>query len=160
MKLMLFALVCGFSFWAGMVFQGTKVKSTGRERGRVTGLGGIFFKADNPAKLTEWYQKHLGIQLREGAGPGEPPMFQWREMDRPETIGITVWSLFPRNTKYFEPSKAPFMINYRVENLDRMLKQLREAGVQVDSKVSDDFTGRFGWAVDPEGNRFELWEPK
>ena len=160
MKITLLLLTIGLSFWGGMVFQKAKVEPGAPKRARVTGVGGIFFKSENPARLTEWYQKHLGIPLREGAGPGEPPMFLWREKDSPETVGITVWSTFPKNTKYFDPSSASFMINYRVDNLDRMLQQLREAKVQVDSKISEDANGRFGWAMDPEGNRFELWEPK
>jgi predicted enzyme related to lactoylglutathione lyase len=158
MKMLVLLLVVGFSFCAGMAFQESKAKPT--VRARATGIGGIFFKSENPAKLTEWYEKHLGIKLRAGAQAGEPPMFEWREKGRPETVGVTVWSPFPKNTKYFGPSGASFMINYRVDNLDRLLQQLREAGVKVDNKVSDDANGRFGWAMDPEGNRFELWEPK
>jgi predicted enzyme related to lactoylglutathione lyase len=160
MKMLLFLMIVGFSFCAGMAFQGSRAKPAAPARARATGIGGIFFKSENPAKLTQWYAKNLGIKLREGGQPGEPPMFEWREKDRPETVGITVWSLFPKHTKYFAPSRASFMINYRVDNLDRLLRQLREAGVQVDSKTSDEANGRFGWAIDPEGNRFELWEPK
>lgn len=160
MRFILLPCIVTLSFCAGMAFQGATNKPAAPKRARVTGVGGIFFKADNPAKLSEWYQKYLGIPLREGAGPGEPVMFEWREKQSPDTVGITVWAPFPKDTKYFNPSQAPFMINYRVDNLDRMLAQLRAAGVQVDNKVSDDFTGRFGWAIDPEGNRFELWEPK
>jgi len=75
-------------------------------------------------------------------------------------VGITVWSLFRSDTDYFAPSQAPFMVNYRVRNLDRMLVQLRATGVSVEAKVVDDFNGRFTWVVDPEGNKIELWEPK
>jgi len=160
MKIMLFLLVIGFSFCAGMAFQGSKTKPGASDRAHVTGIGGIFFKSEDPTKLKQWYAKHLGITVRAGAQEGEPPMFLWRERDNPDVEGLTVWGVFPKTTKYFEPTKAPFMINYRVDNLDRLLSQLRQAGVQVDSKVTDDFTGRFGWAADPEGNRFELWEPK
>lgn len=160
MKMLIFVCAISLSFWAGMVFQGTKAKPPAGPRAHATGIGGIFFKAENPAKLTDWYEKHLGVKLREGAQPGEPPIFEWREKDNPETIGYTVWSAFSKDTKYFNPSRATFMINYRVNNLERLLQQLREAGVQVDSKISDEFNGRFGWAMDPEGNRFELWEPK
>src|SRR5213082_1995653 len=82
MKMLLTLLVVGLGFGAGMVFQGSKAKPTAREPARVIGIGGIFFKSENPSKLTSWYEKHLGIKLREGAQPGEPPMFEWREKDR------------------------------------------------------------------------------
>jgi predicted enzyme related to lactoylglutathione lyase len=89
----------------------------------------------------------------------EDAHFAWREKDRPEAIGRTVWSIFPDDTDYFGPSRSPFMINYRVANLDRMLEQLRSGGVAVE-KVEDYDYGRFAWITDPEGNRVELWEPK
>lgn len=118
---------------------------------RVTGVGGIFFKASDPKALAEWYRVHLGIPVEAGethgalvsAGAGEQ----------------TVWSTFPADTEYFAPSTRPFMVNYRVRDLDAMLEQLRAAGVPVDDRVEDYGYGRFGWATDPEGNRFELWEP-
>ena len=121
---------------------------------RVTGIGGIFFKADDPKKLQAWYEEKLGIPAEGGY-----VMFQWREANDPERTGQTVWSLFPRDTKYFAPSSSPFMLNYRVENLDAMLDQLRQAGAQVDDRVEEMEYGRFGWVIDPEGNRIELWEP-
>jgi len=121
---------------------------------RVTGIGGIFFKSGNPGRLREWYDEHLGI-----APGGEGAAFEWREKDAPETLGMTVWSIFPSSSRYFDPSQSAFMINYRVDDLDRVLKLLREEGVEVDPKVEDSADGRFGWAMDPDGNRFELWEP-
>jgi predicted enzyme related to lactoylglutathione lyase len=119
---------------------------------RVLGIGGVFFKARDPVALAAWYQKHLGVPVEDGkpygtlssAGAGEQ----------------TVWSTFPQDTKYFGPGPSPLMINYRVRDLDAMLAQLRAAGVKVDEQVQDEPYGRFGWATDPEGNRFELWEPK
>ncbi len=122
---------------------------------RVTGLGGIFFKCDDPKKIEEWYRQHLGI---EPSGDGSV-VFPWRDREDPEKTGYTVWSPFPKSTKYFDPSRAPFMINYRVANLDKMLEQLRQAGAQVDERAEDSEYGRFGWVMDPEGNRIELWEP-
>ncbi len=113
---------------------------------RVTGIGGIFFKSEDPAKLSAWYREHLGI-----TPDGGVVVFSGE--------GMTVWSPFAKSTTYFAPSQAPFMINYRVTNLDAMLAQLRAAGVKVDDKVDDSEYGRFGWAMDPEGNRFELWQP-
>jgi predicted enzyme related to lactoylglutathione lyase len=160
MKLTFFLLAMAMSFWTGMFFSSFQEEGSVEESARVTGIGGIFFKAEDPAKLAHWYKTHLGIELRAGAKPGEPQMFEWREKDNPKTIGVTVWAPFRKDTKYFAPSRAPFMINYRVNNLDVMLRQLRAAGVRVDSKVSNEANGRFGWAMDPEGNRFELWEPK
>jgi catechol 2,3-dioxygenase-like lactoylglutathione lyase family enzyme len=124
---------------------------------RVTGIGGIFIKAKDPRTLREWYGDKLGFPRQEGA---VPPLFLWRERETPETVGTTVWGLFRSDTKYFEPSHASFMINYRVRNLDRMLAQLRAQGVSVDTKVVEDFNGRFAWVMDPEGNKIELWEPK
>jgi predicted enzyme related to lactoylglutathione lyase len=123
---------------------------------RVTGIGGIFFKAENPGKLYKWYEEHLGIKSEpNGAGA----MLHWREDDNPERRGMTIWSLFDKNTKYFEPSRAPFMLNYRVEDLDALLALLRAEGVEVDPKREVYDYGRFAWITDPEGNKIELWEP-
>jgi predicted enzyme related to lactoylglutathione lyase len=122
---------------------------------RVTGLGGIFFKANDPEKLYAWYDKHLGIKAK----PGEGGMFKWRDVDDPQKVGMTVWSIFKQTTKYFEPSKAGFMLNYRVKNLDEVLAALRAEGVWIDEKREDHDYGRFAWIMDPEGNRIELWEP-
>jgi len=85
--------------------------------------------------------------------------FHWRAADNPDEQGLTVWSPFPDSTKYFEPSSAPFMINYRVADLDWLLGQLRSEGVEVDERIEEYEYGRFAWIMDPEGNRIELWEP-
>jgi predicted enzyme related to lactoylglutathione lyase len=118
---------------------------------RVLGMGGIFFKARDPKSLAAWYREHLGVPIEAGqtyatltASAGDP----------------TVWSTFPMDTAYFGEGGSAFMFNYRVGNLDAMLAQLRAAGVWVDSRTEDYDYGRFGWAADPEGNRFELWEPR
>ena len=124
---------------------------------RVTGIGGIFIKAKDPKVLTAWYNDHLGVPRPNGP---IPPLFQWREHDDPARVGTTVWGLFRADTKYFAPSTAPFMINYRVNNLEGMLTRLRAAGVTIEGKVVEDFNGKFGWVMDPEGNKIELWEPK
>ena len=121
---------------------------------RVTGIGGIFFKAENPDKLYEWYEKHLGIH-REPHGHGA--MLHWREDGNPERRGGTVWAIFEKHTKYFAPSQAPFMLNYRVDDLDALLAALQAEG--IDSKREDSEYGRFAWITDPEGNKIELWEP-
>jgi catechol 2,3-dioxygenase-like lactoylglutathione lyase family enzyme len=117
---------------------------------RVLGVGGIFFKAKDPKKLKAWYCEHLGLPTGEH---GEV-MFMTQADPGPGTV----WSTFPADTKYFEPSTAPFMINFRVKDLNAMLAQLRAAGATVDEKVQDEGYGKFGWVMDPEGNRIELWE--
>jgi predicted enzyme related to lactoylglutathione lyase len=118
----------------------------------VVGIGGVFFKARDPQALAAWYREHLGVPVESGQTYGMLVSKAGGE--------ATVWSTFPLNTDYFGKGPAPFMINYRVRNLDAMLSQLRAAGVPVDERVEDYDYGRFGWATDPEGNRFELWEPK
>lgn len=121
---------------------------------RVTGIGGVFFKCKDPGAMYQWYEKHLGIQREHGG-----VTFNWRDSDEPDKEGMTVWSLFPEASTYFNPSKSPFMINYRVENLEALLETLRAEGVEVDPKVEAHEYGKFGWITDPEGNRIELWEP-
>lgn len=122
---------------------------------RVTGLGGIFFKCKDPESVKDWYAKHLGLPVDAEGGIN----FQWRDPDDPKVMGRTVWASFPDDTDYFQPSRAQFMINYRVDDLKALLARLREEGVQVDNKVEEYDYGKFGWITDPEGNRIELWEP-
>jgi predicted enzyme related to lactoylglutathione lyase len=123
---------------------------------RVTGIGGIFFKSDDQEKLYQWYEKHLGItRIPEGTGAA----FEWRDLEDAKSKGMTVWAVFPRQSKYFDPSRSPFMINYRVDNLDALLKALKEEGVEIDPHREDYDYGRFAWIMDPDGNRIELWEP-
>jgi predicted enzyme related to lactoylglutathione lyase len=114
----------------------------------VAGIGGVFFRARDPERLRAWYAEHLGVELADWGGQA----FVADEGD------VTVWSLFSARSDYF-PRKQAAMLNYRVRDLDAMLAQLRAAGVPVEEKVDDDPNGRFGWGTDPEGNRFELWEP-
>lgn len=120
---------------------------------RVTGIGGIFFKAQDPETMKDWYRTHLGIDAGQYGAT-----FDWREADDPEKQGQTVWSLFPHDTKYFNPGTSPFMVNYRVADLEALVAALSEEGVEV-SKIADDGYGKFAWISDPEGNRIELWEP-
>jgi predicted enzyme related to lactoylglutathione lyase len=122
---------------------------------RVTGIGGIFFKARDPKALGEWYQRHLGIDVQVWGGAA----FRWQGEHNPTGVGTTIWSPFAADTKYFAPSEAPFMINYRVEDLDAVLTALRAEGVEVLPHVQDSEYGRFAWVVDPEGNKLELWQP-
>ncbi len=118
---------------------------------RVTGIGGVFFKARDPESLRAWYARHLGIDVQSWGGTS----FEWG--DTPN--GTTVWTIFPATTEYLAPSNAPFMINYRVDNLDELLRVLKEEGCSVDEKTDSSEFGKFGWVMDPEGNRIELWEP-
>ena len=121
--------------------------------GKVTGLGGVFFKCADPERMYAWYEDHLGMK-RESGGFS----FQWVDKDK-GTPALTVWALFKNDTRYFAPSNAPFMLNYRVDDLDGLLERLRADGVQVDDRREDHEYGRFAWVMDPEGNRIELWEP-
>ena len=115
---------------------------------RVTGIGGVFFRARDPEALVAWYAEHLGVPVQ----PDGYVVFE-------ESRSAHVWAPFREDTDYWPAEKAA-MVNFIVSNLDAMLAQLREAGVEVDEKVEDlEAVGRFGWAVDPEGNPFELWEP-
>jgi predicted enzyme related to lactoylglutathione lyase len=119
---------------------------------RVIGIGGVFFKAHDPKALAAWYCLNLGVPVADGEAFGS-----FISNDAGEQ---TVWSTFGFETSYFGPGNASSMLNYRVRNLDAMLAQLRAAGATVDDRVEDHENGRFGWATDPEGNRFELWEPR
>lgn len=121
---------------------------------RVTGIGGVFFKAKDPKALGEWYRTHLGMDVQSWGGA----VFRWAD-DNSDRAGTTAWNLFKDDTSYFAPSTSSFMVNYRVEDLDALLAKLREEGCNVDANVQDSEYGKFGWVMDPEGNRVELWQP-
>jgi len=114
----------------------------------VEGLGGVFFRASDPVALRAWYAEHLGIAMEDYG-----TTFTSKDGDQ------TVWAPFPADTRYFGPGGQQLMVNFRVRDLDAMLAQLRAAGVDVDDRVEEMEYGRFAWASDVEGNRFELWEP-
>ncbi|MGJ4789445.1 VOC family protein [Leptospira koniambonensis] len=120
---------------------------------RVTGIGGIFFSAKDPAKLGSWYKTHLGIDVQSWGGAA----FRWADAAGNPTNGTTAWSI--GDGSYFAPSNSTFMVNYRVEDLHGLLKVLREEGCQVLEKVEESEYGIFGWVMDPEGNKVELWQP-
>lgn len=122
---------------------------------RITGIGGVFFKARDPAALAAWYRDVLGLETE----PGGAVTFSWADDPQPGGTGHTVWGPFHQDTTYFDPSDKPFMFNFRVDDLDGFPARLRKAGVTVDDKTETYDYGRFGWAMDPEGNRIELWEP-
>jgi predicted enzyme related to lactoylglutathione lyase len=121
---------------------------------RVTGIGGVFLKARDVAALKDWYRSKLGVVFEDGPYA----VFRWREPGRDEP-GSTVWALFPDETDYFGSPDQRAMVNFRVRDLDAMLDQLRAAGVRIVDQRHEDENGRFAWAVDPEGNRIELWQP-
>jgi predicted enzyme related to lactoylglutathione lyase len=122
---------------------------------RVTGIGGIFFNAKDPAALRAWYQQHLGIDVQPWGGTA----FSWGGTEGQAGVGTTVWSIGAAEGAPFAPSQASFMINYRVDDLATLLQALRDEGCQVLDKVDDSEYGKFGWAIDPEGNKVELWQP-
>ncbi len=118
----------------------------GAERERVTGIGGVFFRAQDPKALADWYREHFGVPVTDDG-----------TVVFPESRN-TVWAAFSDDTNYW-PSEKQFMTNFTVRDLDAMLAQLRAAGVPVDDRMEDLEYGRFGWCTDPEGNRIELWQP-
>jgi len=121
---------------------------------KVTGIGGIFFKCDDPKAMQDWYAKNLGLPV-ESYGT----MFQWREADDPEKERYTVWSPFKKDTNYFEPSNKDFMINYIVENIEEVVEQLKADGVTILDSIETYEYGKFVHILDPEGNKIELFEP-
>ena len=137
----------GFSF-------NTFLKTNNNNMKKVTGIGGIFFKCKDPNKIKDWYKTHLGLNTNQyGAS------FEWREEADPAKKGSTEWSPFPETTKYFEPSTKEFMINYRVDNLEALVEELKKEGVTIVDKMESYEYGKFIHIMDPEGNKIELWEP-
>ena len=118
---------------------------------KVIGLGGIFFKSRDPAALAAWYARHLGLELEAWGGV--------RFREDPAQPGSATWAPFPDDTSYFAPSAQPYMINFRVDDLAGLLERLRAAGVEVDERTEQGEYGAFGWIIDPEGTRIELWQP-
>lgn len=123
---------------------------------KVTGIGGIFFKSNNDNKaLAAWYSKHLGIKLEDFGGA----IMQWGD-DSAGDGGMTVWHTADKDTEWFSPSASNFMINYRVDDIDGMIAQLKAGGVELQSGPESHENGKFAWIMDPDGNKVELWEPK
>lgn len=121
---------------------------------RVTGIGGIFFKCQDPEKMRNWYQKHLGIDTDQYG-----TYFEWKQADDSSKKGFTQWSPFDENTKYFEPSKQAYMINYRVDNLEKLVETLKQEGIEFTDEIECFDYGKFIHLLDIEGNKIELWEP-
>ena len=122
---------------------------------KVTGLGGLFFKAEDTDKTREWYSRHLGIPFTEWGGWG----WEWRHRDEPEHVGRTEWAPFKADTEYMNPSDKPFMMNFRVDDLDALIEQLKTAGVELVGEPESHEYGKFAWIMDPNGIKIELWEP-
>lgn len=122
---------------------------------RVTGIGGIFFQAKDPVALRAWYSRHLGIDVQPWGGTA----FSWTDGTGQPMKGTTIWSIGAASGGYFAPSTSTFMVNYRVDDLAALLVALREEGCDVLEKTDDSEYGKFGWVMDPEGNKLELWQP-
>jgi predicted enzyme related to lactoylglutathione lyase len=122
---------------------------------RVTGIGGIFFKANDPAALQAWYREHLGVDVQPWGGAA----FDWTDDEGKPVGGTTAWSITSMQSAQFAPSTASFMVNYRVHDLHALIDALRAEGCNVLDKIDDSEYGKFGWVIDPEGNKVELWQP-
>ncbi len=131
-----------------------EVKMEEDKKGRVTGIGGIFFKCKDPQKVKEWYRDNLGLEVDEHGSP-----FEFRNANRPEEINYLQWGPFSEDTKYFDPSEKEFMINYRVVNIENLVEQLKESGVTVVDSIETYDYGKFVHILDSENNKIELWEP-
>ncbi|MDX1960490.1 MAG: VOC family protein [Leptospiraceae bacterium] len=121
---------------------------------KITGIGGVFFKTENPKELSNWYKEHLGLTLEEWGGG----LINW-ENDQKKDNGISVWSVAPKDTKWFQPSESNFMINYRIDNMEEMIEQLKKGNVKILQGPEYHENGVFLWIMDPAGNKVELWEP-
>src|SRR4051812_43272112 len=154
-KRLLISLAFIATFGLGFAFRSLIINAQGEQPlKKATGIGGIFFKCRDPKKVREWYQTHLGLNTNQYGA-----VFEWRQGADTTKKGFTQWSPFPETTKYFEPSAKDFMINYRVENIEELVEQLKKEGVTVTDKIETFDYGKFVHIVDVEGNKIELWEP-
>jgi predicted enzyme related to lactoylglutathione lyase len=152
MKKLLYATAFLFTFLLGYGFS---MVTTAPSKPRITGIGGIFFKAKDPTKLRAWYAEHFGMQMQQFG-----TVFEWHQGIDSTKKGFTVWTPFKETTKYFQPSEKDFMINYRVEHLGDLLTQLKASNITPDDTIERTSYGDFVHLMDPEGNKIELWEPK
>jgi predicted enzyme related to lactoylglutathione lyase len=155
-KTSLLILVIATSFCFGFAFKSIITNNSGdnAKMKRVTGIGGIFFKCKDPKKLREWYQIHLGLNTNQYGA-----VFEWYQGADSTKKGFSQWSPFRETTKYFEPSTKEFMINYRVENLEALVEELKKEGVNITDSLQTVDYGKFVHIMDIEGNKIELWEP-
>jgi len=149
-------LALATSFGFGFAFKTiiTKQANDQQKMKKVTGIGGIFFKCKDPNKMREWYKTHLGLNTNEYGS-----VFEWRQATDSTKKGFSQWSPFTDKTKYFEPSTKEFMINYRVENLEVLVEELKKEGVTITDTIETYDYGKFVHIMDVEGNKIELWEP-
>lgn len=155
-KITLITLGLAISFYFGFAFKSitTNNSNDNIKMKRVTGIGGIFFKCKDPNKMREWYKTHLGLNTNQYG-----TVFEWRQATDSTKKGYSQWSPFSEKTKYFEPSTKEFMINYRVENLEALVEELKKEGVTVTDTIESFDYGKFVHIMDIEGNKIELWEP-
>jgi len=155
-KALLVTLALVITFGLGFAFNNliTDKSNDNLEMKRVTGIGGIFFKCKDPGKMRAWYKSHLGLNTNQYGA-----VFEWRQAMDSTKKGFTQWSPFAEATKYFEPSTKDFMINYRVENLESLVEELKKEGVTIADKIEAAEYGKFVHIMDIEGNKIELWEP-
>jgi predicted enzyme related to lactoylglutathione lyase len=155
-KISLIILVITTSFLSGFAFKTLIIKQNKKttKMKKVTGIGGVFFKCKDPKKITEWYQKHLGLNTNPYGAT-----FEWYEGADSTKKAQTQWTPFAETTKYFEPSTKDFMINYRVENLEALVEELKKNGVTIVDTIETYDYGKFIHILDAEGNKIQLWEP-
>ena len=155
-KPLLTILLLVTTFCIGYAFKSMTIKQHIKptEMKRVTGIGGVFFKSKDPKKITEWYQKHLGLETNPYGAT-----FEWYESPDSTKKAQTQWTPFAESTKYFEPSTKDFMINYRVADLEALVDQLKKEGVTIVDKIETYDYGKFVHILDGEGNKVQLWEP-
>lgn len=125
-----------------------------KKQPKVTGVGGIFFKCNDPEQTREWYRQQLGLTTNEYGS-----LFEFREGRNPDKIGYLQWSPFPSTSNYFEPGEAEFMVNYRVQEIEALVEQLSQAGVTIVDEIEEFEYGKFVHILDPDGRKVELWEP-
>jgi predicted enzyme related to lactoylglutathione lyase len=156
MKKILIILAFAMTFALGFAFNSITTKSSNSQQltKKVTGIGGIFFKCKDPKKMREWYETNLGLNTNDYGA-----VFEWRQGADTTKKGFTQWSPFTEKTKYFEPSTKDFMINYRVDNIEGLVDQLRKSDVIITDKIQTVEYGKFVHIMDIEGNKIELWEP-
>jgi predicted enzyme related to lactoylglutathione lyase len=154
-KPILITLILATTFFLGFAFKTIITTNKNYEMKKVTGIGGIFFKCKDPQKMMDWYKTHLGLNTNEYGAT-----FEWREESDSTKKGATQWSPFAETTKYFEPSTKDFMINYRVDDLEALVVELKKEGVTFVDEIESYDYGKFVHIMDIEGNKIELWEPK
>ena len=159
MPLSLLLTSVGFFALGAVVATAAQQRDKGDDKAQIHGIGGIFFTAADPAATQAWYVEHLGVPEKVLDGGYRIPLIPWREVDRPDDVGNTVFAVFPNGAEHLEPSNAPFMINFRVRDLEGILGQVKAGGGTQVGEIQTDFNGRFAWFLDPDGRKVELWEP-